>query len=560
MAYTGQSSIPRIASSIYSVPACEAIDRAPRPFTSIAGRNSSNDVNTHATEHRQALRKLTESGKGLYSDGVFREPGSDTPIKSRPRHPRYHRPSIDDQTGTIDNREQTLDPSQCRTPMRIMLRDGTIHSADTYRPGNRPNISMTKAVAGAKKDQATQTSRTFGGGPVPPRLPALPAERLPMVKASERRYVRPDAEQHLPTRRPSLVRKLSNSIKTAFRRRGSIDKHDISRPSNFQDHHPNHYDKKVLHSDIKAVPIVDAQSRAHSFEMTRNDAVAGSECNCRREMPLRRFDSGRVIATANPDSQSSSARSSADRAVRRKQTFTSLQEARKSASNVRVVGDPTRGTLFGDFIEGTKARKQIKVDNISATKPLPPVPLNECSQPNLVPEPLRVPSTRSDTGCMRNRAPRKRVDPSTKSWMPPEPRMGHRRFKSEGDEPETAFGHDVQIHNNVRKDTPDMVDDIIEAYATKSRKASPVKLHTDVHGLQQESAIRYHSENTREETFVDTFDRGSHLSWMATCRQRSKDDGRSDCNQFDENVYDQCIRGHAANGLSNIRMEEFVYI
>lgn len=506
---------------------------------------------------------LTGSGKALCSDGVFREPGvSEATQSGRTLLYANKLSSKNTATGACAYPHRPQDRVQTRMPMRIMTRHGTIRSANDIF-AKPPDAPLSKIETSWHEHQPTQMPSQPEPASKPVRFRDLTfAQLFPPIRSSEKRFVRSNTKTETPARRPSLVRKLSDSVKGVVRRCGSIERSRTPKISKNRAQRASPDRRGRLDAVMGAASVGNAEARPVSFEHhvghEQRDfptiVSAGSTGNYKKEMPLRRFASKKDSPGVAGGSPISKERSSTERVIRRKPGLSYLHDADNATPHARVVGDPDRGTVFGDFINAPQTPDAAD-EKVAIATSLPPLFMEgPYSRPNMVPEPLRVPSVRTAAQPVRKESIRKWVDPSTRSWMPPEPRSHHHRSRS-------TDRSAAQPSN--WNDRTDPVEDIIDAYAAERGRVSAwlekCALEGDTYSTIPWRVPSTHNAAARE-TFVDTFDRGSHMSFVAHRRQESAEDAVCDFDGFGKRLYDEYMKRQAAGKPGLLNEEGYEYV
>ena len=333
-----------------------------------------------------------------------------------------------------------------------------------------------------------------------------------------------------PPRRTGVFRSLSTRIKGAIRRHSTIAKMTVSRPTHFHDFDPRYANHDVVHPDVKAVPIEQAQQRLRKYpkptqpeisapyDFKRGSGDAGYTTypetwtkppeNPVPELRHRRGQVVRLNDRSNKYPHALAAKPSKLKKGSQRKQVSPLTETEKPRRR-KFVGDPDRDTVFGDFVhaqdlssdEDVRVQKAPDDDDFSI----------------LDIEPLRP---------HRKPLASKKVDTSRYSWVPgktpvlPKPT-------------EVTSQHDWRMSQEYPT-----VDDLFDEIDHQIADANIPEQEKPAMNREAHRPNRMVDEEDAEpEVIIDTFTHDSHSSWVATQRPDAST-ARSNYRRFQQEAYD----------------------
>ncbi len=419
------------ASSIYSIPAHEAIDRT---SDLSPPQTQQPPAQPRPKAERQPLRIMTRTGKTLCADGVFRNANEESELKpSRTRSIRTRTGKTLCADGAFRNAkgEDELKPSKTRSSDAFSFTYDHKRAEAAQLPKVEQygtiDIVFEQANVEPAKAEAKQTGCGDGIQQAAVPLHELTAQQVfdePVV-VSKSRYVVAETTSKPPARRPSLVRRLSDSVKDAFRSRS---KRRISVPLELQ--HRPHLNDNVLHPDIKAIPLAEAQKRmagGQKLSFADHDRLRQQMLNGARAKDhpdhgpaAQKWPSDLRLRNFVPEA---SAGAPDTRPLQQPTSNSKDQATPTRARSVKVVGHADRATRFSDFMNASVSSNEDLNNYHPGTKlKLPSLPLrDQFSRPELAPQPLDVPNRKPVPSHIsypvRKESLRKRVDTSQHSWL-----------------------------------------------------------------------------------------------------------------------------------------------
>ena len=593
-----------VASSIYSLPDSEAIHRAPpastlpplqsppphsppAPLRTILAGSKQDHPRPHANNDKAPMRVITRHGRVLQQDGTPREPGMKPGHHVAPERQSVRRSVSDARPSTVNSRSTQTRENQSLALKNLEGHRSTQHlqphcmSSDDFERV----LERRHEIRDRQQQRQAEYHENIGRNPVDDIAGQNAVAELGIVQ---------EANGQPPGRTPSadpppgLFRRLSNSMKGVFRRRSTIDKRRVSGPFDFHDYEPTSGNGSTVHPEIKAVPLAEAQRRLSTSSHRSSQPVRSvSHASVQRGHSLRHVEAQRLFDGVEV------VRSKSKKAKPRRPAHPAVPERRQSSIVPRkiVVGDPDRDTLFGDIIDAANAVEddfrdapcQRVSSGRQSLKPPPPPPLKEqYSRPALVPERLALPSRQSApprparspapapvpasrVNDVPKRKPVKKHSNATEEISMPSNRKSRNHDKQPDEPPILPQPARVTSAHDWRMDaeypTVDGLFDAIDEMVAASNIPQDRKqeANREAHRLMakfERPAPRssgVDNDDGEPEINIDTFDNGSHVSWVATGRPNART-VHSDHRRFEKERHDNSEeQDEAAEMMSRLR-------
>ncbi|KAK3723250.1 hypothetical protein LTR37_001973 [Vermiconidia calcicola] len=316
------------------------------------------------------------------------------------------------------------------------------------------------------------------------------------------------------TQSKGVFRSFSKRVKGSFRRPATSEKGLVSGPSDSQNPDPRYRDHTALHSDVKAVPLTEAQHKLLRSGQLKISAPTNFKPGAgnlgsvyKKAQPIAkpaydlapgRRPSKRVGNIAKPSQPAKAKSSKAKKPPQKEGASPDPPPERARKVKVKVIGEAERMTVFGDFV----AAAQTDSDSDKAVTPELP---SDGDFSILDIKPLRP---------RRRPSAAKKVDTSRYDWMPsnlptPAKMTSQQDWRMDEQFPAVDDLFDQIDEQIAEADIPD--------YEKPAANSEAHRLNR-VFDRPPPGTRGVDEEDDEPEIAVDTFIHDKHSSWVVTER------------------------------------------